>query len=109
MSRPESQAPTGRKRSNTAHSIFNPPIPSPVPVPAPPLKIGDSRVLTAWVNEPVTTTVKLNHRHWPGVAEGDLICISSPVPEHAPGFLFVVPGEDAAVKHQLQVCTSRLC
>lgn len=103
MSRPESQAPVSRKRSNTAHSIFNAPAPPPVYIPAPPLKVGDQRVLTAWVNEPATTSVKLNHRHWPGVAEGDLICIASPVPEHKPGFLFVVPAEDAAVRHQLQV------
>ncbi|KAI0748730.1 hypothetical protein C8Q80DRAFT_1103693 [Daedaleopsis nitida] len=105
MSRPQSQAPTGRKRSNTAHSIFNPP---PVAtIPAPPLKTGDTRILTVWVNEPVSTTVKLNHRHWPGVAEGDLICIASPIPEHAPGFLFVVPGDDPAVKHQLQISLPR--
>ena len=100
MSRPESQAPSSRKRSNTVTSVFNTPPPLP---PAPPLKVGDTRVLTAWVNEPVTAFVKLNHKHWPGVAEGDLICIASPLAEHAPGFLFVVPSEDPSAKHQLQV------
>lgn len=103
MSRPESQAPTSRNRSNTVTSVFNGPVPVQVSIPAPPLKIGDSRVLTAWVNEPVATTVKLNHRHWPGVAEGDLICIASQDPEHEPGFLFVAPAEDVGLKHQLQV------
>ena len=104
MSRPESRAPSTRKRSNTVQSVFNP---SPIP-PPPPLKIGDARTLTAWVNEPGTTTVKLNHKHWPGVAEGDLICIASPLPEHAPGFLFVVPAEDSSAKHQLQVSRVRI-
>ncbi len=104
MSRPDSQAPVGRKRSNTVQSAYgNTSLANSITIPAPPLKIGDSRILTAWVNEPVTTTVKLNHKHWPGVQEGDLICITSPVPEHAPGFLFVVPTEDINVKHQLQV------
>ncbi|TBU46873.1 hypothetical protein BD309DRAFT_562741 [Dichomitus squalens] len=102
MSRAESQAPpSGRKRSSTVHSIFtNAP---PGAVSAGPLQIGDSRVLTAWVNEPVSALVKLNHRHWPGVAEGDLICIASPFPEHKPGFLFVAPAEDTGLKHQLQI------
>lgn len=103
MSRPESQAPSARKRSSTVTSIF-----APTPLPAPPLRVGDSRTLTAWVNEPVTTSVKLNHKHWPGVAEGDLLCIASPLAEHAPGFLFVVPPEDPSVKHQLQVCIIEL-
>lgn len=47
--------------------------------------------------------MRLNHKHWPGVAEGDLICIASPLPDRAPGFLFVVPPEDPSLKHQLQV------
>ncbi|KAI0692639.1 hypothetical protein C8T65DRAFT_72808 [Cerioporus squamosus] len=108
MSRPESQAPIGRKRSNTVQSAYgNTSLANSITIPAPPLKVGDSRILTAWVNEPVTTTVKLNHKHWPGVQEGDLICITSPVPEHAPGFLFVVPTEDINVKHQLQISLPR--
>ncbi|KAI0351532.1 hypothetical protein OH77DRAFT_1429604 [Trametes cingulata] len=115
MSRAESLAPsTGRKRSNTVQSIFGgypAPTPSsssaPGPVPAPPLKVGDSRTLTAWVNDGTSGTVRLNHKHWPGVAEGDLICIASPLPERDPGFLFVVPPEDSSLKHQLQISLPR--
>lgn len=107
MSRPESQAPSGRKRSNTVQSSYgNTSLANSITLSAPPLKVGDSRILTAWVNEPISTTVKLNHKHWPGVQEGDLICITSPMPEHGPGFLFVVPTEDINVKHQLQVRAS---
>nr|VWP02315.1 Atg26p [Ganoderma boninense] len=105
MSRSDIPAPpSGRKRSNTAHSIFgNVPVSAlPPPISALPLQIGDSRVLTVWVNEPGTTGVKLNHKHCGGVAEGDLICIASPLPEHQPGFLFVAPAEDSGLKHQLQ-------
>ena len=93
-------------------SVFTGPVPVVVPgagPPAPPLQIGDTRVLTAWVNEPVTTAVKLNHRHWPGVAEGDLICIASQDPAHEPGFLFVAPAEDTGLKHQLQVSVTCSC
>ncbi|KAI9069073.1 hypothetical protein FKP32DRAFT_1587180 [Trametes sanguinea] len=114
MSRAESLASTGRKRSNTVQSIFTShsaqPVPSSlasVPAPAAPLKVGDSRTLTAWVNDGPGGTVKLNHRHWPGVAEGDLICIASPLLDRSPGFLFVVPPEDSSLKHQLQVSLPR--
>ena len=108
MSRAESQAPppSGRKRSSTVQSVFTT---TPGAALAGPLQIGDSRVLTAWVNEPVSPLVKLNHRHWPGVAEGDLICIASPLPEHKPGFLFVAPAEDTGLKHQLQVSITYSC
>ncbi|KAH9927160.1 uncharacterized protein BXZ73DRAFT_48994 [Epithele typhae] len=102
MSRPQSQAPSSRKRSNTVQSVF-----SPTTTSAPPLKIGDWRTLTTWVNEPTTSSVKFNHRHWPGVAEGDLLCISTPLPEHAPGFLFVVPPDDPSLKYQLQISLPR--
>ena len=47
--------------------------------------------------------MKLNHKHFAGVVEGDLICIASPLQEHHPGFLFVAPAEDSGLKHQLQV------
>ncbi len=106
MSRADIQAPPGgRKRSNTAHSIFgNAPVAAPPPpIPALPLQIGESRVLTVWVNEPGTMGVKLSHKHCAGVVEGDLLCIASPLQEHEPGFLFVVPAEDSGLKHQLQV------
>ncbi|KAI0323996.1 hypothetical protein GY45DRAFT_485434 [Cubamyces sp. BRFM 1775] len=113
MSRAESLAPsTGRRRSNTVQSIFggypmSATLPAvPVLVQAPPLKIGDSQNLTVWVNDG-PGGVKLNHKHWPGVAEGDLVCIASSLPEHAPGFLFVVPPEDPFLKHQLQISLPR--
>ncbi|KAI0766343.1 hypothetical protein BD413DRAFT_481025 [Trametes elegans] len=114
MSRAESLAPSGgRKRSNTVQSIFggysSPAAASSVvsPSPAVPLKVGDSRNLTVWVNDGASGAAKLNHKHWPGVAEGDLICIASPLPECAPGFLFVVPPEDSSLKHQLQLSLPR--
>ncbi|CDO75228.1 hypothetical protein BN946_scf184895.g8 [Trametes cinnabarina] len=114
MSRAESLASAGRKRSNTVQSIFTSHVTSsvpsssgPAPAPAPPLKVGDSRTLTAWVNDGPGGAVKLNHRHWPGVAEGDLICIASPLADHSPGFLFVVPEEDTSLKHQLQISLPR--
>ena len=109
MSRADAPAPpSGRKRSNTAHSIFGtaPIAAPPPPIPALPLQIGDSRVLTVWVNEARTTGVKLNHKHCIGVIEGDLVCIASPLQEHKPGFLFVAPAEDSGLKHQLQVSAS---
>ncbi|KAI8982913.1 hypothetical protein BD414DRAFT_579183 [Trametes punicea] len=114
MSRAASLAPGARKRSNTVQSVFGgyssqaAPSPSaPAPPPAPPLKVGDSRTLTVWVNDGPGGTVKLNHRHWPGVTEGDLICIASPLPDRTPGFLFVVPPEDSSLKHQLQISLPR--
>lgn len=107
-SRPESQQPpqTGRKRSNTVQSHFNLKHAAPVqPAPlAPPLKRGDFKALTTWVHDVKDSpNVVLNQSYWPGVAEGDIIQISTPTPgDITSGLLFIVP-KDEAVKHQLQV------
>ncbi|KAI0823536.1 hypothetical protein BC628DRAFT_515846 [Trametes gibbosa] len=115
MSQPEPLAPSNsRKRSNTVQSLFGgyPATATamssmPASGPPTPLRIGDSRTLTVWVNDEPGGTVRLNHKHWPGVAEGDLICVTSPLPQHAPGFLFVVSPEDSSLRHQLQVSLPR--
>lgn len=107
-SRPESQPPSqyGRKRSNTvqSHSGFKITAPATPTTIAPPLKRGDFKVLTSWVHDTKDVSgVVLNQSHWPGVAEGDIIRISTQPPgDITSGLLFIVP-KDEAVKHQLQV------
>ena len=115
-SRPESQQPppTGRKRSNTVQSHFKhapPVLPAPL---APPLKRGDSRVLTTWVHDGKDSpNVVLNYSYWPGVVEGDMLRLrpyssqSSAEGAHEPPGVLCVVGKDEAQKHQLQV--SFLC
>ncbi|TFY55303.1 hypothetical protein EVG20_g9368, partial [Dentipellis fragilis] len=93
VSRAESQY--GRRRSNTAQSVFrNPP---------PPLKYGDTKVLTLWTHD-TSPNVILNQAYWPGVAEGDLIKVTPANSEEQFGFLFVVgSNEDSSTIPQRQI------
>ncbi|CCM05881.1 uncharacterized protein FIBRA_08118 [Fibroporia radiculosa] len=103
-SRAESQAPSfGRRRSNTAQSIFKS-----ASLPTTPLKVGDSKTLTTWVHDiKESPHVIINHSWWPGVAEGDIIRIGNSSVESSSGFLFSVQKDDGFVKHQLQVSVPR--
>jgi hypothetical protein len=100
-SRAESQQPFGRRRSNTAHSIYrNPPT-------VLPLKVDDCVVLCSWVHDlRDSASVLFNQSWWPGVAEGDMLRVT-PCNDDRPsssGFLFVVPKDDGLCpKPQLQV------
>lgn len=100
VSREQSQY--GRRRSNTAQSTYRP---VPVPVTAP-LKIGDTRILNAWVHDVKDSpSVVFNHSWWPGVQEGDCLRVSSSNSENPEAaFLFTVPKEEVCSKPQLQVC-----
>ena len=115
--RSESQgpAPFGRKRSNTVQSLYKnaPNIPS---IPALPLKVGDTKVLTTWVHDPKdSTAITLNRSWWPGAAEGDMFRLTphssqnpSPISaQDTPGMLFIASNEEVQ-KHQLQVSSSHL-
>lgn len=96
VSRAESQY--GRRRSNTAQSLFRP------PPQTTPLKIGDSTILSTWVHEKESSNVLLNRSYWPGVSEGELLRITyANAEEKRDGFLFLVPNEDSSAKAQLQV------
>ncbi|EPS98964.1 hypothetical protein FOMPIDRAFT_1050964 [Fomitopsis schrenkii] len=96
-SRAESQASQyGRRRSNTAQSLYRPP---PLP-PTTPLKYGDTKTLTIWVHDPTQPPgleVILNHAHWPGVAEGDMLA------DETSGFLFSVQKDEASARQQLSI------
>jgi hypothetical protein len=94
-----------RKRSNTAQSAYKPnanATPSSATV-APPVKVGESKTLAAWVHDPErSAAVIFNHNWWPGINEGDLLRVTLGNPDS--GFLFFVPREDYnSVKPQLQV------
>ena len=94
-----------RKRSDTAQSAYKP-TSSAAPLlltAAPPIKVGESKTLAAWVHEPErSAAVIFNHNWWPGIDEGDLLRVTLGNSES--GFLFCVPGEDQnLVKPQLQV------
>jgi DEP domain-containing protein 5 len=99
-SRTESQQPPpGRRRSNTAHSVFRNP-----PVVSAPLKFDDAKVLNSWVHDPKeSATVIFNQAYWPGVAEGDMLRVTGIHSENTSGFLFEVPKDDGCAKPQLQV------
>ncbi|CAL1711073.1 unnamed protein product [Somion occarium] len=104
-SRSESQAPQfgGRHRSNTAQSVLKGP-------PVVPLRFGDSKLLVAWVHDPKESpTITLNQTWWPGVAEGDLLHLSSQQQDEEPsrGLLHLVPKDEGNVKHQLQISIPR--
>ncbi|KZT69866.1 hypothetical protein DAEQUDRAFT_709659 [Daedalea quercina L-15889] len=96
-SRAASQAPQyGRRRSNTAQSLYRPP----PPPTATPLRFGDTRTLKIWVhdpNQPPGPNVILNHAHWPGVAEGDMLA------DENSGFLFSVQKDEASARQQLSI------
>lgn len=96
----------GRRRSNTAQSVARA-LPPPPP-PAPPLKYGSSKVLHAWVHEVKDSpNITLNHGHWPGVAEGDLLRITTA--DTREGFLFNVSRDEVQSRGQLQVCVMLRC
>src|SRR5688572_25956596 len=102
-SRAESQhSQYGRRRSNTSQSIIRA-LP-PVPAPPPPLNVGDSKPLNAWVHEVKDSpNIIFNHLYWPGVAAGDLLRVTVGSSDPAsPGFLFQVPRDEGA-RYQLQV------
>ncbi|OBZ69159.1 Vacuolar membrane-associated protein IML1 [Grifola frondosa] len=70
--------------------------------------IGDSKALTTWVHDPKESpTVTLNHSWWPGVAEGDMLRLSSNNMQSSSGFLFIVPRDEGSLKHQLQISVPR--
>jgi hypothetical protein len=99
ISRSDSQY--GRRRSNTAHSAFKNTLP---PAPPPPLELGASRVLTAWVHGAGdSNNVMLNHSHLPGVATGDLLRVTTSQIHDKSGFLFLALHEDPSMRPQLQV------
>ncbi|THU87258.1 hypothetical protein K435DRAFT_821688 [Dendrothele bispora CBS 962.96] len=93
-SRAESQQPPyGRRRSNTSQSILRPLL---TPT-APPLVVGDSKVLNSWVHDvKESTSVIFNHSWWPGVVEGDILSVSAGSDHDS--FLFVVPKDDGVPK-----------
>ncbi|KAH9966550.1 hypothetical protein BC827DRAFT_1124900 [Russula dissimulans] len=97
ISRSESQY--SRRRSNTVHSAFKNTLPS-----HPPLELGASKVLSAWVHSTGdSTNAILNHSHLPGVAAGDLLRVTTSLLHEKSGFLFLVPNEDASMRPQLQI------
>lgn len=97
ISRSESQY--SRRRSNTAQSAFKNAHP-----PHPPLEVGASRVLTAWVHGMGdSNNVILNHSHLPGVATGDLLRVTTSQLHDKSGFLFLALNEDPSMRPQLQV------
>ncbi|KAF8899598.1 hypothetical protein CPB84DRAFT_1681083 [Gymnopilus junonius] len=103
VSREQSQY--GRRRSNTAQSTYRP-VSAPVTAP---LKIGDTRILNAWVHDiKDSPSVVFNHSWWPGVQEGDCLRVSSSSSENTEAaFLFTVPKEDLCSKPQLQISVPR--
>lgn len=103
-SRAESQqSHFGRRRSNTTQSVLRQ-----VPPTINPLKVGESKVLNLWVHDTKDSpSILFNHSWWPGVAEGDLLRVTSVSSGVDSSFLFVVPKEDGSAKPQLQVSISQ--
>jgi len=99
MATSREQSQYGRKRSNTAQSNFR------VPPSIGPLKIGDSKVMNAWVHDVKDShSVIFNQAWWPGIAEGDCLRVVSGNAENPESaFLFMVPKDEGCSKPQLQV------
>ena len=94
--RGESHPPYSRKRSSTVSStsVFK-------NFPHQPLQVGDTTSLSTWVSDALAVPVVLNHDYWPGVAEGDMIEVTTLAQGDRPGFLFIVPN-DAGLAKQTQ-------
>ena len=105
MATSREQSQFGRRRSNTAQSTFRA---IPPPLTAISLRLGDSKVLNAWVHDVKDSpAVIFNQSWWPGVAEGDLLKVLSSNADHPESaFLFLVPKDEGCSKPQLQVCFS---
>jgi hypothetical protein len=103
MANSREQSQYGRRRSNTAQSNLRtlPAIPSTIG----PLKIGDSKVMNAWVHDVKDShSVIFNQAWWPGVTEGDCLRVVSANAENPESaFLFMVPKDEGCSKPQLQV------
>ncbi|KZT34721.1 hypothetical protein SISSUDRAFT_1072030 [Sistotremastrum suecicum HHB10207 ss-3] len=98
--RGESIPPYGRARSSTVSSIQQHRI-------SPPLPVGATKTLQAWIHPDSSPNVLLNPNVWSGVADGDLIQVS-PVSESnkgpdAPNFLFFAKLEDDSRQARLQI------
>lgn len=100
-SRAESQHASTRRRSNTAQSVYRPMMAQPII--NIPLKVGDTRVLNAWVHEnKESPDVIFNRMHWPGDCQGSLVRVTAVGGLESAGFLFVVPLDAPVVKDKLQ-------
>jgi len=104
MSSSRDQSQYGRKRSNTAQSSFRS-----LPV-NPPLKVGDCKVLNAWVHDVKDSSqVVFNQSWWPGVSEGDVLRVLCDPEQPDASFLFIVPKDEGCPKPQLQVRQTCAC
>ena len=97
---------SGRKRSNTAKSFNSNIVNAQIPIPIPPVRVGDRQTLVLWVHDGngSENDVLFNPAWWPGVGERDMLLVTSSASassngnnEKESGFLFVVPalGQDA--------------
>ncbi|KAF8582674.1 hypothetical protein K439DRAFT_1413077 [Ramaria rubella] len=95
--RGDSNPPYSRKRSSTVSStsVFKNNVSSQ------PLQVGDTTTLSTWVSDTPAVPVALNHECWPGVAEGDMIEVTTQTQGDRPGFLFIVRN-DAGLTRQTQ-------
>lgn len=89
--------PYARRRSNTVQSVV-------VSIPTPALKLGDFKVLNSWVHDAKESPkVIFNQSWWPGVAEGDVLRVTSLQADESSGYLFTVPKDEGCSKPTLQV------
>ncbi|KAF8504057.1 hypothetical protein BU17DRAFT_78315 [Hysterangium stoloniferum] len=98
IGRADSNPPFSRKRSSTLSSVFK-------NVPAQPLQVGECITLSIWVSDAPTAPVVLNHDCWPGVAEGDMIEVTTQAQNEHPGFLFIVQNDASATRQMQQQIT----
>ncbi|KDR67969.1 hypothetical protein GALMADRAFT_79088 [Galerina marginata CBS 339.88] len=105
MAASREQSQYGRRRSNTGQSTFRA-VPTFTPTP---LKVGDSKVLNAWVHDVKDShSVLINQTWWPGVQEGDCLrVLSSNADNPEAAFLFTVPKDEGCPKPQLQISVPR--